>query len=625
MSGASWYSLNQRVNSLQAQINKIPIPPAPPFNLYALLAGTQSFTGVNTFTQLPESVVVPIADPQLANKKYVDDEIALIGIPNLQQVVDDGNSISNFIAPSTATITSTNFTNNRQLLLNANADPTIKMIDNLNASHFTTFDIDTLNLNGVSTNWSSIVAPAVPNLGQVLTAGSSAIGNSIFAVNQLSFNDNTSLTSGQLYFPNNGVINGVDTINMVNSGSITGVNQINSLPYPPTISGQNLSSVLSTGNDAGGQSMTNVNNINLSTINNLPVGGAQNLNQVLAVGQSAGNQVISDVNLIQMQDAQTYLASGSLYFGNNNGVITGLQTINGSPYPPAGGSQNLFGVLSTGNDAGGQSITNVNNINLSTINGLFPGSSPNLQQVLAVGNFAGNQVIYDVNQLLISDSATGLTAGTLNFANNNGSISGLQTINGASYPPYPTSPYGLNTVLAINNDASGYGMTNVSSINGTAYPPPIYYPDLNSVLSQGNSAYHDIDMTNQSLLNVNTISGQAGNNLTLNTSSSANILMNSAYNTTINSVNNFSTTADSIDIIGNNGININQTNSSQTLNIFSNGSLGLYSNYPMTITGETITFYSPLQQFIFNNLPTSSGGLPTGALYNSGGFLMIAP
>ena len=77
MSGASWYSLNQRVNSLQGQINQIPIPPEPPFDQYALLSGTQSFTGINTFTQLPESSVIPTTDPQLANKKYVDDEIVL--------------------------------------------------------------------------------------------------------------------------------------------------------------------------------------------------------------------------------------------------------------------------------------------------------------------------------------------------------------------------------------------------------------------------------------------------------------------------------------------------------------------------------------------------------------------
>jgi hypothetical protein len=79
-------------------------------------------------------------------------------IPTLQSVCNTGNGLSNFTAPATATITSTNFTSGRQLLINDNSNPTIKMIDNANASHFTTLDIDTINLSGTSTTWSSIIA-----------------------------------------------------------------------------------------------------------------------------------------------------------------------------------------------------------------------------------------------------------------------------------------------------------------------------------------------------------------------------------------------------------------------------------------------------------------------------------
>lgn len=80
-------------------------------------------------------------------------------IPTLQQVVNAGNGITNFGGGGVASIQSTNFTNNRTLILNDNAYPTIRLVDNLNAANYLQIDIDTLNIDGVSYNWSSIVNP----------------------------------------------------------------------------------------------------------------------------------------------------------------------------------------------------------------------------------------------------------------------------------------------------------------------------------------------------------------------------------------------------------------------------------------------------------------------------------
>jgi hypothetical protein len=85
-----------------------------------------------------------------------------ITIPTLQDVVNAGNGISNFGGIGNASIQSTNFTNNRTLYLNDNAFPTIRLVDNLNASNNLQIDLDTLTLDGVSYNWSTIVNP--PNL-----------------------------------------------------------------------------------------------------------------------------------------------------------------------------------------------------------------------------------------------------------------------------------------------------------------------------------------------------------------------------------------------------------------------------------------------------------------------------
>jgi hypothetical protein len=91
--------------------------------------------------------------------------IASMSTGSLQQVVNVGNSISNFGGIGTADILSVNFTNNRSLYLNNSSSPTIKIVDNLNASHYTVIDIDTLNLDGTVYNWSSIVNPTIPTVG----------------------------------------------------------------------------------------------------------------------------------------------------------------------------------------------------------------------------------------------------------------------------------------------------------------------------------------------------------------------------------------------------------------------------------------------------------------------------
>jgi hypothetical protein len=83
----------------------------------------------------------------------------IITIPNysLQSVVNVSNGISNFGGIGNASIQSTNFSNDRTVYINNDSNPAIKIEDNLNGTHYTTFDIDTLNLSGNSYNWSSVV------------------------------------------------------------------------------------------------------------------------------------------------------------------------------------------------------------------------------------------------------------------------------------------------------------------------------------------------------------------------------------------------------------------------------------------------------------------------------------
>ena len=123
--------------------------------------------------------------------------------------------------------------------------------------------------------------------------------------------------------------------------------------------------------------------------------------------------------------------------GNNFDLYCSTFYINGVPYSPGGGgggSQDLSTTLSYGSTAStsinmnGQNIDSVSNINLSTINGF-------------------------------------------------------------SYPPYPTGSYGLSTVLAIDNTAStsinmngqdinSVNNINLSTINGSSYPPSVSVPQF---------------------------------------------------------------------------------------------------------------------------------------------------
>jgi len=501
MSGASWYSLNQRVNSLQAQINNIiPVPPVPVTAV--LLAGNQTLTtGVKTFTNLPECVALPTTNGQLVNKLYVDN----FGMPNLQQVCDDSNILSNFIAPSTASITSTNFTNNRQLLLNANADPTIKMIDNLNSAHFTTFDIDTLNLNGVSTNWSAIVAGSVtPTITQVLTAGNNGLDVSqIFSATASTITTNIDNAEVQIINSSGGIYSlleydkltiddGAGEVHLVDSGGevITGANASGG-----TITNTITKSSLNIADIAPAPAWSYQSNIELVQ----PFGG-----QVRFTGlyNPSGYTLDTTYNSNGITQSfpivpptisnYTITTQGDLDIISPNVDITATTlTFNGIPVLTS--APNIEQVLLAGNNANSNSIFGINDIQLTTINGgAYPPPSAGLSTVLSVGN----------------------TTGTYNIDFQNlGSIDNVVNINGLPYPPVPVAPYGLTGVLTISDNAGALNITNVNdigltSINGSAYPPTYSTPDLASVLSAGaNAGIQSIDMNSQSInncFNINT-------------------------------------------------------------------------------------------------------------------------
>jgi len=99
------------------------------------------------------------------------------------------------------------------------------------------------------------------------------------------------------------------------------------------------------------------------------------------------------------------------------------------------------------------------------------GGSQDLSSVLSYGNNAYTSINMNGNNI---DGVSNIN---------------LSTINNSSYPPYPTSPYGLPNVLAIDNTAStsinmnsqdinSVNNINVASINGSSYPPSVSIPQF---------------------------------------------------------------------------------------------------------------------------------------------------
>ena len=125
--------------------------------------------------------------------------------------------------------------------------------------------------------------------------------------------------------------------------------------------------------------------------------------------------------------------------------------INGVPYNPSpSSSQDLNATLGYGNSAGGQSITNVNDIGLSTINGSpyppYPIAPYGLPSVLSIDNTANMSINMNSNDI--------------NSVNN----INLSTINGSPYPPTPAI---LNYQFSFQQQVCGNGMT-------TLFPTPTY-------------------------------------------------------------------------------------------------------------------------------------------------------
>ena len=216
---------------------------------------------------------------------------------------------------------------------------------------------------------------------------------------------------------------------------------------------QNLQQVLTTGNNAGGLSMTNIATINGSVY----PPAISNLQQILTAGNDGNGLSMTNLNDVD------------------------CNSVAGKPYPPDLGFVMGSGAVASAN----LDMDNFAIIDVSTINGSAyppsPPATPSLSAVMSAGNTA----------------STFLDMGNFNITNSNSIVSNT----------LQTGQFGLTGTMATNINMNNNAITNVATINGSAYPPAT--PSLSSVMSVGNQASVDLDMNNNDITNVATINGVA--------------------------------------------------------------------------------------------------------------------
>ena len=101
--------------------------------------------------------------------------------------------------------------------------------------------------------------------------------------------------------------------------------------------------------------------------------------------------------------------TNQIILNSSSATITITDGTNTNILTPVASAPVLSSVLSAGNNAGGQSITNVNDIACVSINSTsYPPPAPSLSSVLSAGNNAGGQTIdgvYNINTTFINGSS----------------------------------------------------------------------------------------------------------------------------------------------------------------------------------------------------------------------------
>jgi len=242
-------------------------------------------------------------------------------------------------------------------------------------------------------------------------------------------------------------------------------------------------------------------------------------------GQITTNDINSNGKITAIEiEASSVLFNDDLDMNNNdilnvNNINTTL--INGGAYPPTS-ADTLADVLTNGNSAGttdinmnSQNITNVNNIALTTINGSSypPTTSSTLADVLTNGNSAGatsidvnSQDLQNVDELQV-DNITGRRASGLGY--NEIVFNNILNLNN-------NEARNLNTLTFMGNPAKIVSPNTLRVECGNAISTGSFDIVLGNAISKCNITGGELDMNNNDIINVNSLTASALTTTTIN-------------------------------------------------------------------------------------------------------------
>ena len=397
------------------------------------------------------------------------------------------------------------------------------------------------------------------------------------------------------------------------SGDLAGITTINGVTYSPgSGSAGTLAQTLTLGNQANmaiDMSLNNLLRVKQINVATLYSGSASDIKSLSRLDMSAN--VISGVTTLFTNYISPYTTSQINLNANLN--LQSLYRINsaaglgvGSLAPTSGSGYSMYvsGNAKIDNlDMSAGNITNCNNINTTTINGLpVGGSTPSLASVLAVGNTASTNIDLSYNSLN-NVNAVNLIYGT-----------GAVNMNSCNINDVARITLTAGSTSQINgNGGKIIGMLSVSSELLIQSQTNITYPDLqleniNSSAVSGVRIRTTKKRVTQGLVNGDDLYTQE----TYGTDAS-NVLQLYATDTieaTTTAVNNMETTRTISLISGNSLFNVLQLNSFITANrpITLNG-VGFnhaYRNIPMSAND---TYASVWRNYVGNHVYVN----PTGA------------
>ena len=679
MSQSSWYALNQRLNSLASKVANIPVPPTPP-DAYATLFGTQTFTGVNTFTQLPESVVVPTTDDQLVNKLYVDTAAGVI--PTIDQVLGSGdtalaktqifasalNGIQNSLDNSQIILEDTIAIESNTLTRTGMAIITPLVNSSYTGSQISLSINDPLVGGGGLTEFVSATQSQIsggvaglpnppfpaPDGNFALFVDSATYNPTLLMGNSAPFTNSTSITldlnnlthaqgtgspapDNPFTISSNKDLDLLSSAGDINLDTPTGVVNINGLPFPSSLT---IDAVLGNGDTATNKQQTFVSNVD-SIFTSID-------NSQIVLAETLGNDIntLTRTSIVLSNPTIPALYTGTsqgLQFQGSAGNFGGLSssTVQGN-YNDGAGISSGYSVFAqnTGSlDIQHTDTTIANEKGVIQLTTKGNGGKTNLDITwfsnLSLGTYermviepsriqqfgTGNPDL----QVGSNGGALKLTAGTALLVNT-GTFTQIQSTqislesNGGNiqFKPFGSSPVLIASTLGGGVNPN-FQITNSSAGAGNGVAMETY-KNQSTAGTTGDEVFR-LSMFGKNSGNTKEEYGRITCNIRDNSPSPA-----GADGQLLLAVPVGDTMTSFLDLNGNS----NRVNCLRQLNIQNNDIISSAGDVHLNASASTGTGKVILQPkvgsyLIMNNLPTSVVGLPTGAVWNNLGVLNIAP